>query len=370
MSAMLKKLKWSEVQSHLMTGISYMIPVIVGAGTIMGLGVLVGQMMGFDAWNPEMLESSNIVVSTFAWLTQVAGKNLMSLMFPVFAGFMSYSIADKPGLAPGFLGGILAQVMGSGFIGAVIIGFLSGHLIQFMNQKIKLKRSYVAVKTMFILPVFGSLIVAILSLYLVGPIGVAFVSIITSFIEIVGKAGGSVLSAVLGGAMAFDLGGPINKTANTLSMQLTVDTGFSQTPVILGAIIPPIGIGLATIIDKYIVGKSIFPPNLKASGGPCFILGFLGISEGAIPFAISDPVGTIPITTIGASIGASMSYLLGCWADIGIPWGFYGWPLIQNIGGFLISLAVGVAFVSIAMVFRRNYLYKKEQENLNKDVIA
>ncbi|MCY6354439.1 PTS fructose transporter subunit IIC [Clostridium sp. ZS2-4] len=364
------KEKWAVLQSHLMTGISYMVPVIVASGTIMGISVLVGQGMGFNAGDPKLLESTNELISFFAWAKQVAGKNLMGLMFPIFSAFVAYSIADRPGLGPGFLGGLLAQLMGSGFLGAMLIGFLAGYVADFLNKKVKVKRTYIGIKTMFIIPVVGALAVIILSRYLVGPIGIAFTKAITSLINGVGDTGGTVLSGIFGGAMGFDLGGPINKTANTLSKQLTIDTNFTQTPVILGAIIPPIGLGLATIIDKYIVGKSVFPPELKASGTPCFLLGFLGISEGAIPFALSDPLGTIPINVMGSAIGAAMSYTFGCWAYIGVPWGFYGWPLIKNIVGFLISLAVGVAFVAVASVFRRNYIYKKQLAEAEAEAAA
>ncbi|MCY6371064.1 fructose-specific PTS transporter subunit EIIC [Clostridium ganghwense] len=353
-----------ETQKHMMTGISYMVPVIVASGTIMGIAILIGQAMGFNAGAKELLDSSNHLIKLCAFMKQVAGKQLMNLMFPVFAAYLSFSIADRPGLGAGFLGGLLANYMKSGFLGALLIGILAGYVTKFMIENIKVKRTYIGIKTMFILPVGSAIAVVLLSLYVVGPIGVAFTNGVIALVNAIGSAGGVVIASVLGGGMAFDLGGPVNKTINTVSKQLTIDAGFSQVPVILGAIIPPIGLGLATIIDKYIVGKKVFPPELRGSGIPCFLLGFLGISEGAIPFALSDPLGTIVINVIGGVIGASVSYRFGCMAYVGVPWGFYGWPLIEGIVGFLISLATGVAFVAVASVFRRNHLYKKEQAKL------
>ena len=355
------KEQWSVLQTYLMTGISYMIPIVVGAGMLMGIGGIAGQLLGVDIWSAEALNSSDAIVSTFAWLTQVAGKGLMDLMYPVFAAFLAYAIGDKLALAPGFLGGLLAAQMGSGFVGSILIGLIAGYFVQFANQKIKIKRKYIGVKTMFIIPVSGVIIISLASKFIVGPIGVGFIAGITAVIATVGQAGGAVLSGILGGAMAFDLGGPVNKTAMAVGMQLSSDTGFTYTPILLGIIIPPIGIGLATVIDKYIVGRRVFPEDLASSGVPSMILGIVGISEGSIAFMISDPIGQIPINVIGASIGASISFAMGSFAHIGVPASIWGWPLIENSAGFFIGLVVGVVFIAIATVFRRLALTKKEE---------
>ncbi|MGL5353546.1 MAG: fructose-specific PTS transporter subunit EIIC [Clostridium sp.] len=353
----------SEVfQRYLMTGISYMIPVVVGAGMLMGIGGIAGQVMGFDVWSVEALESSNVAIQTFAWMTQIAGKGLMNLMYPVFAAFLAYAIGDKLALAPGFLGGVLAQSMGSGFIGSMLIGFIAGYFVQFINKKIKMKRKYIGIKSMFIIPVLGALVVALASRFIVGPIGLGFINGVTAILNLVGEAGGAALSALLGGSMAFDLGGPVNKTAMTIGMQLNSDTGFTYTPVLLGIIIPPIGIGLATIIDKFVVGRKVFPEELGGSGAPSMVLGVVGISEGAIPFIISDPLGQIPINVIGAGIGASISFVMGSFAHIGVPASIWGWPLIENPAGFFIGLLVGVIFISFATIFRRLSIVKKEEK--------
>ena len=357
------KEKWSIVQTYLMTGISYMIPVVVGAGMLMGIGGIAGQMLGVDIWSPEALNSSDAIVSTFAWITQIAGKGLMDLMYPIFAAFLAYAIADKLALAPGFLGGLLASQMGSGFVGSVLIGMIAGYFVKFANEKIKIKRKYIAIKTMFIIPVIGVLIVSLGSKFIVGPIGVGFINTITSIITTLGKAGGSALASILGGAMAFDLGGPVNKTAMTIGMQLSSDTGFTYTPILLGIIIPPIGLGLATVIDKFIVGRRVFPDSLAGSGIPSMILGVVGISEGAISFIIADPIGQIPINVIGTGIGASISFAMGSFAHIGVPASIWGWPLIENPSGFFIGLLVGIIFISVATVFRRLALTKKEELN-------
>ncbi|MDU4425942.1 MAG: PTS fructose transporter subunit IIC [Clostridium sp.] len=362
MSKSTLKEKWGVMQSHLMTGISYMITVVVGAGMLMGIGGIAGQILNVEIWSPEALNSSDALVSTFAWITQVAGKGLMNLMYPIFAAFLAYAIGDKLALAPGFLGGVLASEMGSGFVGSILIGLVAGYFVKFANENIKIKRKYIGIKTMFIIPVLGVIIVSLASKFIVGPIGVGFINGITAIINAVGQAGGAALSALLGGAMAFDLGGPVNKTAMTIGMQLTSDTGFTYTPVLLGILIPPIGIGLATIIDKLLVGRKVFDDGLGGSGLPSMILGVVGISEGAIPFMISDPLGQIPINVIGASIGASISFAMGSFAHIGVPASIWGWPLIERPAGFFLDLLAGVIFVAVASVFRRLSIVKKEEK--------
>lgn len=203
MSKSTLKEKWGVMQSHLMTGISYMIPVVVGAGMLMGIGGIAGQILNVEIWSPEALNSSDALVSTFAWITQVAGKGLMNLMYPIFAAFLAYAIGDKLALAPGFLGGVLASEMGSGFVGSILIGLVAGYFVKFANENIKIKRKYIGIKTMFIIPVLGVIIVSLASKFIVGPIGVGFINGITAIINAVGQAGGAALSALLGGAMAF-----------------------------------------------------------------------------------------------------------------------------------------------------------------------
>lgn len=367
-----KKNAWTTVQKYMMTGISYMIPVVVGAGMLMGLSSIVGQIAGFDAWSADALASSDPIIQTFAWLTQVAGKGLMNLMYPVFAAYLAYSIGDKLALGPGFLGGVLAQQMGSGFIGSIMIGLIAGYFIKYVNQKIKIKRAYIGVKTMFIIPVLGAILVALASKFIVGPVGIGFIGGVTAIINSFGKAGGVALSALLGGSMAFDLGGPVNKTALTIGMQLTTDSGFTYTPILQGIVMSPIGIGLATIIDKYIVGRKVFPEDLSASGAPSLILGLVGISEGAIPFAISDPLWQIPINVIGTALGVSVTYMMGSWADIYVPTAIWGWLLVKGVGGYVIGIIVGVAFIALASIFRRLAIVKKKEkeEATAQEVVA
>ncbi|MDN6699358.1 MAG: PTS fructose transporter subunit IIC [Staphylococcus equorum] len=353
--------KLQELQQHLMTGISYMIPIIVPAGIIMGIGIMIGQLSGFDAQDAALLEGTDSFQQFVAWITQIAGAGMMGLMFPVLAAYVSYSISDKPGLAPGFIGGYLANEMGSGFLGAVAIGLLSGYLVQFLNDKIKFNRTFRPVKTMFIVPVLSAILVVIASYFIVGPIGLLLVDLITRFINFVGGAGEMALAAVIAGSMAFDLGGPVNKTALALSMQLNTDTGANAwVPAMIGAVIPAIGIGLATLIDQLVLKKSVYDNQMKTNGMACFILGFMGISEGAMPFAIKDPLFMIPLNVIASAIGGAIAALLGTSAVTGVPAAIWGWPLSTNPLGWVIAVVIGSLIVCAGALYRGSRLMAKQ----------
>lgn len=356
------KKKLSELQEHLMTGISYMIPIIVPAGIIMGIGIMIGQLSGYDATNAKYLTSNDSIQKLVAWISQVAGAGMMGLMFPVFAAFVSYSISDKLGLAPGFIGGYLANVMGSGFLGAVAIGLIGGYIVQFLNKKIKFSRTFRPVKTMFIIPVFSTLLVVIISYFIIGPVGNVLVHGITKFITLVGKTGQVALASVIAGSMAFDLGGPVNKTALALSMQLNTDTGANAwVPAMIGAVIPAIGIGMATLLDKVILRKSVFNNQMKTDGIACFILGFMGISEGAIPFAIKDPLFIVPLNVIASAIGGAIAALAKTSAVTGVPAAIWGWPLSTNPIGWVLAVSIGSIIVCLGSLFRGKQLLRKSE---------
>lgn len=358
----MNKQKLQELQQHLMTGISYMIPIIVPAGIIMGIGIMFGQVAGFNAWDPALLDGNDSVRKLVGWLTQVAGAGMMGLMFPVFSAYVSYSISDKPGLAPGFIGGYLANVMGSGFLGAVAVGLFAGVVVQFMNDHLKFSRTFRPVKTMFIIPVFSALLVIIASYFIIGPIGLVLVKVITTFINAVGETGEVALASVIAGSMAFDLGGPVNKTALALSMQLNTDTGANAwVPAMIGAVIPAIGIGLATLLDKVILKKVVYDNQMKTDGIACFILGFMGISEGAIPFAIKDPLFMIPLNVIASAIGGALAALFGTSAVTGVPAAIWGWPLSTNPLGWVVAVAVGSVIVCAGALIRGSQLAKKKE---------
>ena len=153
----MKEISIEKLRNNLMTGISYMMPVIVIAGVTLGVTTLLGQVFfGVNVGKKELLEQSDGIIKFLAWTNQIGGKGMFSLMYPVLAGYIAFAIADRPGMAPGMLGGLLAVKLNAGFIGAVLIGFVAGYVIVYLNRIIKLERKYIGVKSLFLLPVLGS----------------------------------------------------------------------------------------------------------------------------------------------------------------------------------------------------------------------
>lgn len=350
----------SNFQKNLMTGISYMMPVIVIAGVTLGLTSLLGQQIfGVNVGSKEILEQSSGIQYLLAWLNQEAGKGMMSFMYPVMAGYIALAIADRPGLAPGLLGGYLAVKLNAGFIGAIIMGFAAGYICVFLNKAIKFDRKYVGVKSLFLLPVLGGFGVALLAYLIVGPIGQGFSNLSKFFINTIGTGGGAALSGALAAARAFDFGGPVNKMAGTIGKQLYFDTGYSYIALMLGALVPPIGIGLSSVIAKFTaIGRKEFDNQLQMAGFSTLILGLLGISEGVLPFIISDPV-IIPICMAGSAVAGSIGFALKSNVFPGSSYGFFMWPLVENVGGFLFALMIGVVVIVVLMFIHQHFKFKK-----------
>lgn len=365
----MKESKWLKFQQHMMTGISYMIPVVMIAGVLMGVTSLIGNSMGFNPGDAELLKHPDGLVSLIAWINQVAGKGLMRLMYPILSAYIAFGIADRPGLAPGLMGGMLALSSNAGFIGALITGFLAGYSVLGLNKWIQVPRRYIGIKSMFLLPIVGSLIVLFGVKLIVAPIGIGLTNISTWFVKTIGEQGGAMLSAAFAAARASDFGGPINKAAGTIGKQLYFDSGYPYIGLMIGCVIPSIGIGLSTILDKYIVREKVYTPQLQQSGIPCLTLGFLGIAEGAIPFAIADPM-TIPIAMVGSAVGGAIGFVMGCDIFPGSSYGFFVWPLIKNFAGFMLALIVGVLIVMFLMIWRNKHLktIREKKESINGHV--
>ncbi|MDU1846658.1 MAG: fructose-specific PTS transporter subunit EIIC [Niallia nealsonii] len=367
---------FAQIYQGVLTGISYMIPVIVAAGLMIGIGQLGASAFGLGkeisdvkyATDPNQL----IVVLHYLGLF---GSMIMKFMYPVFAAFLAYSIADRPGLAPGFIGGAFAAglhyvlwgVEGgipSGFFGALILGITAGFVAKFLNEKIKLHKNLQAMKPMFIIPGVTVLVIFFLNFFIVDPIFGALNAWLQELILNNKDSGSVLLSVIIACLTAFDLGGPVNKAAGAIAIGMAADQIFPLTPRVLAIVIPPIGIGLATILDKYIVKRRVFDENLRVTGTTSLILGFIAIGEGAIPFMLQNPIITISINMIGASLGAVTAVLLGAvqWYPLPAVW---GWPLVENFWAYAVGIIVGVGFIAFANIFVRFALIKRK-ENLNR----
>ncbi|GIM31555.1 fructose-specific PTS transporter subunit EIIC [Paraclostridium bifermentans] len=367
-----------EMVEAVMTGISYMIPVIVAAGLMMGIAKLAAMGLGQIDNMDTLTQSGNQLYVLLGYLDKFGGM-IFKFIYPIFAAYVAYSIADRPGLVPGFMGGAFAGglhftfwgVEGgvpSGFLGALILGLVSGYVTKFLNEKIKLNKNLQAMKPMFLLPGISVLVVFLLNFYLVDPIFGGLNGWLSNVIASFGTGSTIALTAIIAGCTAFDLGGPINKAAGAIAIGLAADSIFPLTGRVLAIVIPPIGLGLATVLDKYIVKRRVFDENLRVVGNTSILLGLIAISEGAIPFMLKNPLITIPINVIGAIIGSTTAVMLGAvqWNPLPAIW---GWPLVENLWAYILGLVVGCMFIALANIFIRFYLIKKEEAKNSEDSI-
>lgn len=368
-----KQSVFSQITQGVMTGISYMIPVIVAGGLMIGIGQLGAGAFGLasEIGDPKYATDPNQIIVILHYLGLFGGM-IMKFMYPVFAAFLAYSIADRPGIAPGLIGGVFAAglhytlwgVEGgipSGFFGALILGIVAGFVAKFLNEKIRLHKNLQAMKPMFLIPGITVLVIFFVNYFVVDPMFGALNAWLQELIIKYQDSGSIILSIIIACLTAFDLGGPVNKAAGAIAIGLAADHIFPLTPRVLAIVIPPIGLGLATILDKYIVKRRVFDDNLRVTGTTSLILGFIAIGEGAIPFMLRNPLITISINMIGASLGAVTAVVLGAvqWYPLPAVW---GWPLVENFWAYGTGLLVGILFIALANIFVRFAIIKRKEK--------
>ncbi|MEH7307329.1 fructose-specific PTS transporter subunit EIIC [Neobacillus drentensis] len=361
-----------EAVQAVMTGISYMIPVIVAAGLMMGIAKLGAMPFGLvnELGDPKYATHSNELFVILHYLDMFGGL-IFKFMYPIFAAFVAYSLADRAGLVSGFIGGAFAgglhytfwAVEGgipSGFLGALILGLTAGYVSRFLNQKIQLSKNLQAMKPMLIIPAISVLVIFFLNFYIVDPVFGGLNIVLRNWIESAAGTGDVILAAIIASATAFDLGGPINKAAGAIAIGLAADHVYPLTARVLAIVISPIGIGLATVVDKYIVGRRVFDEDLRIAGNTSLLLGFIAISEGAIPFMLRNPLITIPINIIGAILGSATAVLLGAVQWLPLP-AIWGWPMVENLWAYIVGLVVGVSFIALTNIFVRFSILKRKE---------
>ena len=281
---------------HLMTGVSHMLPFVVAGGLLIALA------FAFGGINPPP-------GSFGAALSQIGGgTGAFGLFIPVLAGYIAFSIADRPGLAPGMIGGLLALGGGSGFLGGLVAGFLAGYVTRWLNQGIRLPRTLEGLKPTLLLPLLGTAITGLLMIYVVGRPVAAALGAATTWLQSLGNTSASVLGAILGAMMAFDMGGPINKAAYTFSVGLLGSQVYGPIAAAMAAgMTPPLALFFATLFFK-----NRFTRDEREAGKAAGVLGLSFITEGAIPFAARDPLRVIPALMIGSAVAGAISMAAGC----------------------------------------------------------
>jgi len=316
-----------DTRKHLMTVVSYMLPFVVAGGVLLALAVMF-------SGSPSVPESG---ILKDIWDIGIAG---MTLFVPILGGFIAFSMVDRPGIAPGMIGAYLANSIGAGFLGGMIAGLIAGIVVYYL-KKIKVPSIMRSIMPIFIIPLLGSFIVGGIIIWVLGTPIAAMMAGLTTWLSGMGGASKIVLGLILGSMIAFDMGGPLNKVAYAFAVGLVGTNPQVMAAVGVAICTPPLGLALATILapKKYTTDE-------KESGKAAIIMGLIGITEGAIPFAAADPLRVIPSIMVGAAAGSVTSFLLN--AANNAPWG--GWivlPVVDNIFGYVIATIIGVVITAL-----------------------
>lgn len=295
-SATPAKTEKAGVYKHLLTGVSFMLPMVVAGGLLIALSFV----FGIEAYKqPGTLPAA---------LMQIGGEAAFKLMVPLLAGYIAWSIADRPGLAPGMIGGLLASTLGAGFIGGIVAGFLAGYSAKAIARWARLPTSLEALKPILIIPLLASLFTGLVMIYVVGQPVAAMLEGLTHFLDSMGTTNAILLGLLLGGMMCVDLGGPINKAAYAFSVGLLASSSYAPMAATMAAgMVPPIGLGIATFL-----ARRKFAQSEREAGKAALALGLCFISEGAIPFAAKDPLRVIPASIAGGALTGALSMYFGC----------------------------------------------------------
>ncbi len=332
-----------KLYKQLMNGVSHMLPFVIGGGILIALAFLL---------DDASIDYANFGTNTpiAAWFKNI-GNTAFNFMLPILAGYIAMSIADRPGLMVGFVGGALAvsgatflspsgTSVSAGFLGALIAGFAGGYLMLAMRKVCdKLPRALEGLKPILIYPVVGLLIIG-LFMCLINPIVGAINTALYSGLEAMGEGSKIILGIVLAGMMAVDMGGPFNKAAyvfgtSTLAAMAAGQGSDIMAAVMIGGMVPPIAIALATTFFR-----NRFTEDERKSGVVNYIMGLCFITEGAIPFAASDPLRVLPACIVGSGVAGALSMAFGC-ALPAPHGGIFVFPVMTNILGYVIALVVG-----------------------------
>lgn len=329
---------------HLLTGVSYMLPVIVAGGLIIALSFVFGI-------NPEE--------GTFgAALMAIGGGAAFALIVPVLSGFIAFSIADRPGLAPGLIGGMLAANLGMGFLGGILSGFLAGYVAKFVRDKVNLPTNFEGLKPVLVIPLLATLIVGLLLVYVFGGPVRFIMEGLTGYLQGLSGTNALLLGLILGAMMAVDMGGPVNKAGYTFAVGLLATNIYAPMAAVMAAgMTPPLGLALATFISKKHFNKAEQDAGKVAS-----VLGISFITEGAIPFAANDPLRVLPACIAGSAVTGALSMAFGC--TLRAPHGgvfVLAIPnAVENVGLYIVAIAVGTLITALATVQLKHWFPKKK----------
>ena len=325
-------MKLEKFKQYLLSGVSYAIPFVACGGILIAFAI---------AFAPMTSSGPDFSNSPFLKLILDIGTTAFSLLVPVLAGYIAFGIADRPGLVPGFVGGFIANQVGAGFLGGIAAGLIAGFIV-FWIKKIKLPVYLRPIMPILIIPVFSSLIVGFIMFKVIGvPIKDAM-TIMSEWLRSMSTGNHMLLALILGSMIAFDMGGPVNKVAFFFGAAMIKEGNFAIMGACATAIcIPPLGLGLATLL-----GRKLWSEQEKEAGLAALGMGMIGITEGAIPFAAADPIRVIPTIMIGSSVGAAIA-MMGGVGDHAPHGGPIVLPVVDNRIVYIIAILTGTITVAL-----------------------
>lgn len=328
-----------QIYKHLMNGVSHMLPFVVGGGILIAIAFLID---GFsvDLNSLPMEERGNFgTITPMAAMFKSIGGTAFGFMLPILAGFIAMSIADRPGLAVGFVGGAIAANGTSGFLGALVAGFLAGYLVLGLKKVCsKLPDSLEGIKPVLLYPLIGIFLVGVIMTYVVEPPIGTLNTLINNGLNGMNGASAIILGALLGGMMSVDMGGPVNKAAYVFGTASIAAGNYNiMAAVMIGGMVPPIAIALATLFFK-----NKFTAEERKAGPTNFIMGLSFITEGAIPFAASDPLRVLPSCVVGSAMAGAISMAFDC-TLMAPHGGIFVFLTVGHPLQYLIALAIGSA---------------------------
>ena len=334
-----------QIYKHLMNGVSHMLPFVVGGGILIAIAFLI------DGFSVDLNSLPADQRANFGTITQGAalfkgiGGTAFGFMLPILAGFIAMSIADRPGLAVGFVGGSIAANGTSGFLGALVAGFVAGYIVNLLKKIFsKLPESLDGVKPVLLYPLLGIFLIGVIMQFVVEPPIGALNTAINNGLNGLNGASAVVLGVLLGGMMSVDMGGPVNKAAYVFGTASIAAGSYNiMAAVMIGGMVPPIAIALATIFFK-----NKFTAEERKAGPTNFIMGLSFITEGAIPFAASDPLHVLPACVVGSAVAGGLSMAFGC-TLMAPHGGIFVVPTIGNPLMYLVALVIG-SFIACGLL--------------------
>lgn len=336
-----KKNQQTGIYKHLMSGVSFMIPIVVAGGILIALSFMFG-IKAADINDPTYNPISKA-------LSDIGGGAAFFLMIPVLAAGIAYSIAGRGGIAAGLVAGMLAKTNGSGFLGGIIGGLLAGYITALIIKKVKLPKVLISLKAIIVTPLLSVAIVGFLMVSVVGVPVAAALHVLTIWLNTLGSTNAIILGMIIGLMMAFDMGGPVNKAISTFAIGLMTTGVYAPIAACMAAgMTPPLGLALATVLFK----KKFTDDEMEA-GKAAWVLGASYITEGAIPFAVADPLRVIPSIMLGSGVAGALSMALGCAsrAPHGGIWIMAIPNVVTNVFGYIFAIVVGTIVTALTVGF-------------------